>query len=60
MTAGELTGEVLDKLREQFYACEKNKLAQNVCSGSDPLEACLKRRLKFVTTFLPNILFPAA
>ena len=44
MTAGELTGEVLDKLREQFYACEKNKLAQNVCSRSDPLEACLKRR----------------
>jgi len=43
MTAGELTGEVLDKLREQFYACDKNKLAQNVCSRSDPLEACLKR-----------------
>jgi len=41
---GELTEEVLAALRNDFYADDKNRLAQNVCSRSDPLEACLQRR----------------
>ena len=41
---GELTEEVLAQFRQEFYSSDKNKLAQNVCSRSDPLEACLKRR----------------
>ena len=44
MTAGELTEDILNQLRDQFYSCDKNRLAQNVCSRSDPLEACLQRR----------------
>jgi len=43
MTAGELTEEILNKLRDEFFSSDKNRLAQNVCSRSDPLEACLKR-----------------
>lgn len=43
MTAGELTQEVLSKLREEFFSSDKNRLALNVCSRSDPLEACLQR-----------------
>lgn len=31
-------------MRERFYASDRNRLAQNVCSRSDPLEACLNRR----------------
>jgi len=43
MTAGELTEEVLTKLRSEFFSSDKNRLALNVCSRSDPLEACLQR-----------------
>jgi hypothetical protein len=32
MTAGELTQEVLSKLREEFFSSDKNRLALNVCS----------------------------
>jgi hypothetical protein len=32
MTAGELTQEVLAKLREEFFSSDKNRLALNVCS----------------------------
>lgn len=41
---GQLTEEVLAALRSGFYADDKNRLAQNVCSRSDPLDVCLQRR----------------
>jgi len=42
--AGTLSPEWADTMREQFYSSDKNRLAQNVCSRSDPIEACLTRR----------------
>lgn len=30
--------------RKKFYACPKNRLAQNVCSRVDPFEVCLSRQ----------------
>ena len=42
--AGVLSEERLEAMRERFYSSDKNRLAQNVCSRSDPLEACLNRR----------------
>jgi len=41
--AGELTIDLLAALRADFFKSEKNRLALNVCSRSDPLEACLQR-----------------
>jgi len=44
MAAGVLSPERLDAMREEFYANPCNRLAQNVCSRSDPIEACLTRK----------------
>lgn len=39
-----LTPELLASYKENFYSNNINKLAQNVCTRSDPLEACLTRK----------------
>eukprot|EP00088_Acartia_fossae_P049421 TRINITY_DN5442_c1_g1_i4.p1 TRINITY_DN5442_c1_g1~~TRINITY_DN5442_c1_g1_i4.p1 ORF type:complete len:482 (+),score=81.15 TRINITY_DN5442_c1_g1_i4:18-1463(+) len=41
---GSLTLDRLEQLREEFYSEDKNRLAMNVCSRSDPIEACLTRK----------------
>ena len=38
-----LSKEDTDRYREEFYGSEKNRLAQNIVSKTDPLEACLNR-----------------
>ena len=45
MTTGELTAEIVDGFKNDFFSSDQNRLAQNVCTRSDPLEACLTRRL---------------
>lgn len=40
-----LTEDTFSKWREDFYKCEKNVLAQNVCSRVDPFEAALSRKV---------------
>jgi len=44
MTTGELTAEITEGFKQDFYSTNQNRLAQNVCTRSDPLEACLNRR----------------
>ena len=44
MTTGELTAEITEGFKQDFYSTNQNRLAQNVCTRSDPLEACLSRR----------------
>ncbi|CAG9559019.1 unnamed protein product [Danaus chrysippus] len=39
-----LTLETLDKLKNDFYGCPKNELAQNVCTRFDPFEVAISRR----------------
>lgn len=39
-----MSPETLKKWRNEFYKCEKNILAQNVCSRTDPFEVCLSRK----------------
>ncbi|XP_078042361.1 bleomycin hydrolase isoform X1 [Augochlora pura] len=41
----ELTNEVLAQLRENFYEDSRNILAQNICTRTHPLEACISRRV---------------
>ena len=38
-----MSKEETNRYREEFYSSEKNRLAQNVVSKTDPLEACLNR-----------------
>lgn len=40
-----LTYDTFNKWRTDFYQCEKNVLAQNVCSRIDPFEAALSRKV---------------
>lgn len=40
----ELTPKLLSSFRENFYSNNTTRLAQNVCTRSDPLEACLTRK----------------
>jgi len=40
----QLTPELLASYKENFYSNSTNRLAQNVCTRSDPLEACLSRK----------------
>lgn len=40
-----LTHDTFNKWRNDFYKCEKNVLAQNVCSRIDPFEAALSRKV---------------
>lgn len=40
-----LTDDTFSKWRTDFYKCEKNVLAQNVCSRIDPFEAALSRKV---------------
>ena len=40
----QLTPELLASYKENFYSNNTNRLAQNVCTRSDPLEACLSRK----------------
>lgn len=40
-----LTDDNFKKWREDFFRCEKNVLAQNVCSRVDPFEAALSRKV---------------
>ncbi|XP_056646080.1 bleomycin hydrolase [Diorhabda carinulata] len=41
---GALDEETLSKFRKEFYAEQKNLLAQNVCTKTDPFEVALKRK----------------
>lgn len=41
---GALTKEVIAQLRNKFFAEPRNIQAQNVCSRSDPIEACISRQ----------------
>lgn len=43
-TAGVLTTEVLNQLRSNFYANNRNVMAQNVCTRTNPVEACISRK----------------
>jgi len=54
MQSGELTEEVISKMKAEFYMSDKNRLAQNVCSRSDPLEACLNRSCLETTVHIYN------
>lgn len=40
-----MSDTTFNKWRTDFYKCEKNVLAQNVCSRYDPFEVCLSRKL---------------
>lgn len=40
---GCLSLEHLSELRQKFYSCAKTRLAQNLLTRNDPLEACLER-----------------
>ncbi|XP_023322851.1 bleomycin hydrolase-like [Eurytemora carolleeae] len=42
--ASPLTQTGVEQMRQEFYADPKNRLAQNICSRSDPIEACLTRK----------------
>jgi len=42
--SGALSVDRLHQLRQQFFEDEKNRLAMNVCTRSDPIEACLTRK----------------
>jgi len=42
---GPLTPEILDQLRAKFYADSRNVLAQNVCTKTNPIEACASRKI---------------
>ena len=56
MTTGELTAEITEGFKQDFYSTNQNRLAQNVCTRSDPLEACLNRRLVLFIFVLLEIL----
>ncbi|XP_031635773.1 bleomycin hydrolase isoform X2 [Contarinia nasturtii] len=45
MNPAPLTDEAFQQWRKDFYKCEKNVLAQNVCSRIDPFEAALSRKV---------------
>lgn len=45
VSAGVLTDKVLTQFNAKFYADRRNLLAQNVCTKSNPLEACLSRNV---------------
>ncbi|KAH8355026.1 hypothetical protein KR093_004163, partial [Drosophila rubida] len=38
-----LSRDQLDRWRSQFYALPLNRLAQNICTGNDPIRACLRQ-----------------
>lgn len=40
-----LGDETIKKWHEKFYACPKNRLAQNVCSRVDPFDVALSRKV---------------
>ncbi|CAL8091222.1 unnamed protein product [Orchesella dallaii] len=42
-SSAQLTSDLLTSLREEFYADEKNRVAQNACTRTDPLEVCTSR-----------------
>lgn len=42
---GALTPEILSQLRAKFYADKRNVLAQNVCTKTNPIEACASRKI---------------
>ncbi|KAJ8913691.1 hypothetical protein NQ315_007408 [Exocentrus adspersus] len=44
MDTGALSETVVDAFKKDFYAQEKNILAQNVCSKGDPFDAAISRR----------------
>lgn len=39
-----LSENTIKKWRDEFFKCEKNILAQNVCTRWDPFEVCLSRK----------------
>lgn len=41
----ELTNELLAQLREKFYEDKRNILAQNICTRTHPIEACISRKV---------------
>ena len=42
--SNELTLETLASYKENFLSSTTTRLAQNVCTRSDPIEACLTRK----------------
>lgn len=40
-----MTPEVLNQLRAKFYADNRNVQAQNVCTKTNPIEACISRKV---------------
>ncbi|CAF4802857.1 unnamed protein product [Pieris macdunnoughi] len=44
MASQPLTLENISKLRDDFYKCPKNELAQNVCTRFDPFEVAISKR----------------
>lgn len=44
VASGVLTTEVLNQLRSKFYADNRNVMAQNVCTRTNPVEACISRK----------------
>lgn len=40
-----LTEDTFKKWRTDFFKCEKNVLAQNICSRTDPFEVALSRKV---------------
>ncbi|KAG5900093.1 hypothetical protein JTB14_016062 [Gonioctena quinquepunctata] len=51
---GVLNADVLEKFRKQFFAEEKNVLAQNVCSRVDPFDVALSRKVLAETQHVFN------
>lgn len=41
----ELTDQLLAQLREKFYENKRNILAQNICTRTHPVEACISRKV---------------
>ncbi|XP_043250154.1 bleomycin hydrolase isoform X1 [Colletes gigas] len=44
-SSGALTAEVLNELRTTFYETSRFTLAQNVCTRTNPIEACISRKV---------------
>ncbi|CAK1541795.1 unnamed protein product [Leptosia nina] len=55
MASKPLTLENISKLREDFYKCPKNELAQNVCTRFDPFEVAISRKKTDTSLHVYNI-----
>ncbi|CAG4932099.1 unnamed protein product [Colias eurytheme] len=55
MSSQPLTLDTLNKLRDDFYKCPKNELAQNVCTRFDPFEVAISKRKTDAALHVYNI-----